>query len=158
MPILWFMLKLPCKLNSTVIWIVGCILKIAGSKLVSLGSKTQILHHRLEETRHKWNNSLIASLPINHSPLTKWLCHFPLWNGVLAGLGPWCNPRAFLATFINRKTPKHRLINTIYIQRFLIMKIVANLNMCNEDGLWKFTYEQDLVAINLSTGNLRTST
>jgi len=46
------MLKLPCKLSSTVIWIAGCILNLAGSKLVGLGSKLIFLHHRPEEFRH----------------------------------------------------------------------------------------------------------
>jgi len=34
------------------------------------------------------------------------------------------------------------------------MKIMANLNMRNEDGLWEFTYEHYRVAMNLRMGKL----
>ena len=92
-------------------YIEPCRIEIGG-----FGVKTQIFASQTRRT------SLIAKLPRTQLTIS------------LPG-GPWCNLRAFLAMFINRKTPKHHLTNTIYIERFLIMKIMANLNIRNKNGL-----------------------
>jgi hypothetical protein len=133
-------------------WVAGSVLCVAGSNLSNLGSTTQILHYRPEETRHKRNKSLIASYLQRALAYGELGASSPtLWNeglswkvcGAVLGLFSHC--------FLTLK-----LQNTFYqctIHRMILKgKAWAISTYLTRNGPWESNYDYVWVAINLRMG------